>query len=124
MLFDNYIPMLNKLKKSFNQEKMDFLLGISTIDESIGYSGIGDFYLTENNMIKRFDKNQNEKPFVNIGISIMQPKILEQIEKRVFSLNEAWDVSIKNNRCFGIEGNLTWVHTGTKDALKIAENML
>jgi MurNAc alpha-1-phosphate uridylyltransferase len=124
MLFDNFIPMLNKLKENFDQRRMDFLLALSTVDEAIGYNGIGDFHLTANKMVERFDKNQNKVPFVNIGISIMQPKILKKIEKRIFSLNEAWDISIKNKRCFGIENNLKWVHTGTKEALEIAENML
>jgi len=124
MLFDNYVPILNKLKKNFDQRKMDFLLSLSTIDEALGYSGNGDFHLTNNQTVERFDKNKNKEPFVNIGISIMQPKILRSIEKKIFSLNEAWDISIKNKRCFGIESNTKWVHTGTKEALEIAENML
>ena len=98
---------------------MDAILALSKISHAVGYSGAGDFSIDKNNKIHKTSLNNK---LVFMGISILNPKVLDLSSKETFSLIEIWDQLIENNRCYGLIYDNTWCHTGNLNSLEYANN--
>ena len=108
---------IQKLSKNFCPKKMDILLLLSSINNSVGYKGNGDF-IKENNSVpsrikrKTFTTN-NRSAFIFTGWQIINKNILRFIDEKKFSLNVLYDLVEKNKRLYGVTYNGTFLHLST-----------
>lgn len=106
------------LKEAWNPDIMDGLLVCVPVGQAVGYTGSGDFILTENGSIERGDGN------VYGGIQIIKTEFLQQIEETSFSLNQLWNVMLEEERLFGLRYPGQWCDVGHPAGIKMAEDML
>ena len=109
-------PFLRVLKE-WRQHEMDALLLLIDPDRAHGHNGTGDFHLDDGKLTRG-------PGHIFSGCQIINPKILEEIEADVFSLNVAWNLAIDRGRLFGVVFDGHWCDVGRPDAIPIAEAML
>ena len=111
----NYLKELKKMEKNFfsNKEKCYLLVvdKIKSFDKNIK----GDFNL-EKNLITR-KKGDNLK-YIYTGLQIINPKIFENIEDKVFSINKLWNQLIQSKELFALKSNNDFLHVSTLDIYK------
>lgn len=116
-----YADQLNEMLKTFNIKNMDALLGLSSINQIKGYDGDGDFIFQNDTLIKRF-KNADSIPYVFSGVQIIKKDLLSLIERKVFSVNVAWDIAINLNTLYGFRFENNFQHVGTPNMVKNMNN--
>lgn len=128
---DKTQPALLRLASSWNPAQMDALFLLAKIDEAVGYSGKGDFDLLPDGMLQRNKNNPNYK-FVYSGFMIIKPEIFKDKKAEPFSFTA--DFLLKDPkynredgampRLYGVVHDGKWLHVGTPDAIKIAEDVI
>ena len=118
LLVNNLIECpIKNLSNNFLPHKMDILLLLSTIRDSVGYTGSGDYikdFQGTPASIKRKNYNANKKnALIFTGWQVINKNILNNIKSRKFSLNAAYDLAEKNNRLYGVTHNGTFLHLST-----------
>jgi len=63
-------------------------------------------------------------PFAYPGVQIVHPRIFDNAPEGEFSMNVLWDRAIEADRLFGLRLDGVWMHVGTADAVKEAEEFL
>jgi len=114
---------LNEMVKLFSQYDCDFLLMLTPHKNAVGFSGAGDFFCDTNGAIARRGDAETA-PFIYAGCYLMNPTILKNCPLGKFSMNILWDRSIKQNRVMGYVHDGLWLHVGTPDAIKLAEDAI
>tara|TARA_B100000900_G_C20566510_1_gene711364 strand:- start:107 stop:838 length:732 start_codon:yes stop_codon:yes gene_type:complete len=117
ILFDDYPYLLGSLQERFNPNKMDALLALSSPKYAIGYNGNGDFLITKDGLI--IDSDSKDK-LVFMGISILNTKMLDLVDREKFSLVEIWNKLIKKRACHGMVYESVWCHAGNEEAINLA----
>ena len=102
---------------------MDYLLLLALTTNSLGYDGAGDFSMEKDGQLTR-RAEKKMVPFVFAGVSIMHPHLFADSPDGSFSLNVLWDKAIEKQRLYGLRLEGEWMHIGTPDALKDAEEHL
>jgi len=116
-------PNLQRLAGTFDPDKMDILLMLSTMDSAIGYSGNGDFEMSaEGRLQRRTEKKLS--PFAYAGAAILHPRIFENTPDDAFSLNLLFDRAIEQDRLFGVRMEGVWLHVGTPESILEAEEAI
>lgn len=114
---------LARLAAMWAPERMDALLLLAETEGSLGYSGGGDFSMSEDGRLTRRAQNA-AAPFVFAGVSIAHPRLFAESPVGAFSLNPLWDRAIARGRLFGARLNGEWMHIGTAEALAAADQRL
>lgn len=114
---------LDRLTERWDPERMDALLLLAGANKSVGYSGAGDFSMGSDGRLHRPAKSE-VVPFVFAGVSIIHPRLLDDMPDGAFSLNLPWDRAIEAGRVFGLRHDGIWMHVGTPEALIEAERCL
>lgn len=118
---------LNKLANKWDSKKMDALLLLHNKAESIGYDGSGDFNLNNDGRLKR-EISGNEHKYVFMGVQILHPRIFRDYPNEPFSLNFFYKRTVNKEgileRVYGIEHDGGWLHIGTPQGIKDAEEYL
>ncbi len=60
-------------------------------------------------------------PFVYAGVAILKPELFADTPEGSFSLNLLFDRAIEADRLFGLRLDGQWLHVGTPEALRDAE---
>jgi MurNAc alpha-1-phosphate uridylyltransferase len=60
-------------------------------------------------------------PFVYAGVAIMSPGLFADAPAGEFSLTRMFDRANERERLFGLRMDGVWMHVGTPDAVKAAE---
>lgn len=108
------------LRKSWCEEKMDSLLLLVPITNSLGYSGKGDFEKNKNGLVSR----NKTSGMVYSGLQIIKHEICLKNPKSVFSLNEIWDDLISKEKLYGIIYKGLWADVGAEKNIKLAEKLI
>lgn len=114
---------LDELIINFDPVKMDFLLLLDDTKNSIGYNGGGDFS-TENNNYPSKIYRDTVNGLAYTGWQILNPKVIDKVKTRKFSVNMCYDKAIKNNLIWGIKNSGKWLHIGTENALNEAKEWI
>lgn len=114
---------LARLRAAWNPDTMDSLMLVTLGATSIGYDGHGDFEMDPEGRLKR-RREGIEAPFAFTGVSIAHPRLFENAPSGRFSLNVLWDRAIAKGRLFGIRLDGTWMHIGTPEAVRDAEQWI
>ena len=108
------------LRENWCDKKMDCLLLLIPLKNSIGHSKLGDFEKAQNGLIKRSKKSG----LIYSGVQIIKHSITQKNKKTIFSLNETWDELIEKERLYGIVYDGNWADVGSKENLYKAEKLL
>lgn len=121
MWIDGVQPNLARLADAFDPATMDILLMMAPTASSIGYSGAGDYAMLPDGALRRRKENQ-VVPFVYAGAAILSPALFADAPKDAFSLTALFDLAGERNRLFGLRMDGVWMHVGTPDAVRAAED--
>ena len=107
-----YIKELKKLEEDFflNKKNQCSLLVVNK-DKSFDKSFKGDFNL-ENNLINR---KKDTLKYIYTGLQIIKPEVFDNLNSKVFSINNIWDNLISNNKLIGMESIVDFYHVSTLD---------
>ncbi len=114
---------LDRMQVLWNPDEMDALLLLASMVTALGFEGTGDFNLDAEGRITRVSE-QRMSPFAYPGVQIVHPGIFDDAPKAAFSMNLLWDRAIERDRLFGVRLDGVWMHVGTADAVKEAEEFL
>jgi MurNAc alpha-1-phosphate uridylyltransferase len=63
-------------------------------------------------------------PFAWTGVQLVHPRLFEGCQPGRFSINALWDRAIDQGRLFGLRHDGIWLHVGTPEARRAAEQTL
>lgn len=119
------VPALRRLAEAFDPGRMDVLLLVVSMPQTVGYDGAGDFFLDPatphgpGRLVRRGEART--APFVFTGIQILTPAAFDGAPEGAFSLNHVYDRARKEGRLWGLAHAGRWYHVGTPAALALAE---
>ncbi|HTS40079.1 MAG TPA: nucleotidyltransferase family protein [Xanthobacteraceae bacterium] len=120
---DGVQPNLTRLAASFDLARMDALLLLAPTTTSIGYSGRGDFRMLPDGRLERRAERE-VAPFVYAGAAILTPALFQDAPQGAFSLTRLFDKAQAAGRLFGLRLEGVWMHVGTPEAIRIAEEAI
>jgi N-acetyl-alpha-D-muramate 1-phosphate uridylyltransferase len=121
---DGEVPALERLRQAWNDAEMDCLLLLCDPERTTGYDAAGDFILDDRNKIIRRKTKSDAKGLAYIGAYLVHPRLFVDAPKGAFSMNVLWNKAIAEGRLFGLAHDGHWLHVGTVDAIKEAEDVL
>lgn len=120
MWIDGVRPNLARLAEAFDPAVMDILLLMAPTTNSIGYAGNGDYAMLPDGALRKRKENQ-VVPFVYAGVAILSPALFADAPKGEFSLTRLFDQANEQERLFGLRLDGLWMHVGTPDSVRAAE---
>jgi MurNAc alpha-1-phosphate uridylyltransferase len=114
---------LDRMIARWDPETMDALLLMAAMTTALGFEGPGDFNMDGDGRLSRVDEGRLS-PFAFPGVQIVHPRLFDGAPSGSFSTNRMWDVAIAKGRLFGVRLDGVWIHVGTPDAVKQAEEFL
>ena len=123
MWIDGVRPNLARLAEAFDPARMDILLLMAPTTSSIGYTGRGDYSMLPDGALRKRRELQ-VVPFVYAGAAIMSPSLFAGAPSGEFSLTKMFDRANEQERLFGLRLDGVWMHVGTPDAVRAAEEAL
>jgi MurNAc alpha-1-phosphate uridylyltransferase len=113
---------LCRLLAAWRPDEMDVLLLVAP-RESLGYDGRGDFELAPDGRLARRPAD-GVAPHVYAGVAIMKRSLFDDTPAGAFSLNLLFDRAAASDRLHGLELDGEWLHVGTPEAIRAAEERL
>ena len=120
---DGVTPNLRRLAAAFDPARMDALLLLATSISSIGYTGRGDFAMGPDGRLMRRGERE-VVPFIYSGAAILTSAFFEGVAPGPSSMSPLFDRAIENERLYGLRLEGLWMHVGTPDAVKAAEEAI
>ncbi|WP_043351719.1 nucleotidyltransferase family protein [Methylobacterium sp. B1] len=111
---------LRRLIESWDGDRMDGLLLVAPTATSLGYEGAGDFVMDPDGRLERRGERE-VAPFIYAGVAILTPSLFADTPTGAFSLNLLFDRAIAARRLFGMRLDGQWLHVGTPEAIRAAE---
>jgi len=113
-------PNLSRLIAAWDGTRMDALLLVAPTTTSLGYEGAGDFLMAADGRLERRGERK-VAPFIYAGVAILKPALFADTPEGAFSLNRLFDKAITSERLFGMRLDGQWLHVGTPEAIRAAE---
>ena len=121
---DGPTPALERLRAAWDDSTMDCLLLLCDPARTTGYDGRGDFVFTTDRHVIRAKDRPDAKALAYIGGYLVHLRLFTTAPQGAFSMNVLWDKAIVQGRLFGLAHDGHWLHVGTADAIKEAEDFL
>jgi MurNAc alpha-1-phosphate uridylyltransferase len=117
------------LTQAWFKSDCDLLLGLKKIKDYHGFEArkngkIGDFNMVNSKLYRNLESDMD---YAYIGMQIINPKILNQVNKTCFSVGEFFNMIDQNNqvkRALGVEMTGEYFHIGDVKAIKQTEELL
>lgn len=109
---------VTQLAKLWLPDEMDGLLLVLKHANALGYTGQGDFFLTDDCRLQRKGK---PAPYIYSGVQIIKTDLLKDISKDCFSINLLWEKMIACDRLRGAVYESCWVDVGHPAGIEAAE---
>src|SRR5699024_8618623 len=107
----------------YDPAKMDALLMLAPSAGAIGYTGRGDYAMHADGQLAR--RNEREiAPFVYAGAAVLSRRLFDGAPEGAFSLTRLFDRAERAGRLYGLRLDGVWMHVGTPDAIKAAEDAM
>jgi len=116
-------PCLVQMARKWNPDIMDTLLLLAPCETTLGYEGHGDFGMDDDGLVRR-PRPEEPVPFVFTGVSLAHPRLFKNAPEGKFSLNVLWDEAIASGRACGLCHEGIWMHVGTPEAVREAEECI
>jgi N-acetyl-alpha-D-muramate 1-phosphate uridylyltransferase len=120
---DGVKPNLGRLAAAFDPARMDALLLVAPTASSIGYAGRGDFSMAPDGALTRRGERE-VVPFVYAGAAILTPAFFAGATAVPSSMSPLFDRAVEAQRLYGLRLEGVWMHVGTPDAIKAAEEAI
>lgn len=120
---DGASSFLKTLAATFDDEKMDCLLGLVATEKTIGFEGAGDFFMDEKSALK-WRGAEAKAPWVFSGIQILSPRLFEGEMLGKWSLKRLYDKAEAEERLYGVPMDGEWMHVGTPEGVEEATKRL
>lgn len=114
---------LIRMAQQWDADCMDILLLVSDMVNAVGFDSKGDFMMEPDGQLHR-RKESSVAPFAYAGAAILNPKIFDDAPEGPFSLNRLFDRALDQERMFGIRLDGLWLHVGTPEAIREAEEAI
>ncbi|MEJ1970637.1 MAG: nucleotidyltransferase family protein [Rhizomicrobium sp.] len=114
---------LERMIARWNPDEMDGLLLLASMVTALGFEGRGDFYMSGDGHVTRVTERRLT-PFAYPGVQIVHPRLFDEAPKGGFSTNRVWDIAIEKGRLYGVRLDGVWIHVGTPEAVREAEDFL
>jgi len=114
---------LDRMVARWDPETMDALLLMASMTTALGFEGAGDFNMGSDGRLTRGEERRLTA-FAYPGVQICHPRLFDGAPPGGFSTNRMWDAAIKKGRLYGIRLEGVWIHVGTPEAVKDAEEFL
>jgi MurNAc alpha-1-phosphate uridylyltransferase len=112
-----------RLADGFDPEQMDVLLLLASSADSIGYDGRGDFAMAPDGRLRKRAERE-VVPFVYAGAALLKPQLFADAPAGAFGLTRMFDKAAEIGRLHGLRLEGLWMHVGTPDAIKLAEDAI
>jgi len=96
---------------AYDPARMDALLLLAPMENTLGFRGPGDFYLAPDGQVERRG-DRATAPYVFAGTHITRAELLRSYEAKRFSANIYWNTFASRGRLFGTVMNSFWMHVG------------
>lgn len=113
-------PMLERLARHWDGERMDALLLQHPIVAAHGYGGYGDYFMDSDGALRR-RREEALSPFVHAGAQILHPRLFRSCPAGAFSLRLLYDRAEQAGRLFGMRHDGEWFHIGMPEILPLAD---
>jgi MurNAc alpha-1-phosphate uridylyltransferase len=117
---DSVQPNLERLAEAFDPDAMDALLLLAASNDSIGYTGRGDFLMATDGRLKKRPEREMA-PFVYAGAALLRPELFKDAPEGAFSLTALFERAAQTGRLHGLRLEGVWMHVGTPGAIAQAE---
>ena len=114
---------LRSLIDSWDNAKMDILMGLAEVEKAVGFYSAGDFFMDEEGLLARRGEHESA-PYAFCGDYITHPQVFKNSPKEPFSSNTLFDQAISKHRLKGKPLNGLWLHVGTPDSIREAERAI
>lgn len=116
-------PNLSRLAAAYDETRMDALLLLASTANAVGYDGAGDFNMDpEGRLAKRGEREV--AAFVYAGAAVLHPRLFKNVPQGAFSLLRSFEQAEAAGRLFGLRLDGTWMHVGTPEAIRGAEDAI
>ncbi len=114
---------LHNMAKAFDPARMDALLLVAHIDQSLGFHGKGDFFLEPSRQLT-FRGEAKHAPMAYTGVRIIKPALYDDETVRAFSAVDIWKRLARAGRLYGHRLDAFWLHVGDPQALQDADKWI
>lgn len=120
---EGFKPNLVRMAEQWNGQEMDMLLLLAGMANAVGFGSLGDFNMDADGRLTRRTEHK-VAPFAYAGAAILDPRVFDGETDRIFSLNRQFDLSLEQERLFGLRLEGLWLHVGTPEAIAEAEDAI
>ena len=120
---EGFKPNLLHLAEQWDAEEMDILLLLADMNTAVGFTSKGDFTMDVDGRLKRRQEH-TVAPFAYAGAAIVHPRVFEGVEEGPSSINRQFDEALERRRLFGLRLEGLWLHVGTPEAIREAEEAI
>ena len=117
-------PALETLKSAWDPAAMDILLLLVKRGQGIGFEGPQGFLRDEAGRLTHSTDAAAPTPYVNMGIAIFKPELLDDAPAGAFSIIPIWHRLQAEGRLHGVLMDGFWMHVGDPAALAAVEARL
>lgn len=129
---DGETPALARLAAAWDDARMDALLLLCPLKQTVGHGKHGDFLGVDGGLpasapcpIRRALPEERPAAPVFTGIYVVHPRLFAAApEAPRFSMNVLFDAAMRRGRLFGLMHDGLWLHVGTPQAIAEAEAAL
>ena len=118
--FDSGERELDRMRAAWDPERMDVLLLLAPLENTLGFDGPGDFFLEPDGRVA-WRGEADRAPFAYAGTQIHNPGIMTGRPQSRFSMVEVWKELVPAGRVHGLVMNSFWMHVGDPVARDEAE---
>jgi len=117
-------PALETLKAAWDATAMDILMLLVKRGQGIGFEGPQGFFRDSGGRLTHSTDAASPTPFVNMGIAIFKPEVLDASPCGAFSIVPVWHRLQAEGRLHGVPMDGFWMHVGDPGARNAAETRL
>ena len=117
------VPALARLRRAWDDTRLDALLLVQRTVAAIGYDGLGDFTVDPIGRLRRRGERE-VAPHLFAGVEILSRRIFDGSPDGAFSLNLLWNRAIEAGRIEALIHDGEWFHVGTPQGLAATEERL
>lgn len=121
---DGAEPLLLRLAENWDEGAMDVLMACQTLENAIGYDGLGDYFVEIDGTARRRAVHEPEAPHVFMGIQVLGANALKDTPDGAFSLRAVYDRAQEAGRLHALLHDADWFHVGSPKGITQTENRL
>ena len=116
-------PALQRLIRAWDPERMDDLLLLAPVADSLGFDGRGDFFRAENGRIAHRGGAPGA-PYAFMGVHMLDPRLIDRWPAGPHGIFPHWMAYAERGRLHGVVMDGVWMHVGDPAARAAAEARL